>query len=142
MKYKQKLKDGTQIIIDYDPDSTEAMKLISYIQSEGNRIAVFRDSRSYLLNLSDICYFEVVDSKVFVYTDDEVYEIRSSLNELIDSYSRFDFIRISKQLIVNIHKIKQLKTELNGRIRIILENNEALIISRHYASAFRKRLEG
>jgi DNA-binding LytR/AlgR family response regulator len=140
MKYKQKLADGSDIVIEYDDNSEEALKILSYIKTDKTKIKAFLDDRSYLINLNDIYYFEIVDNKIFAYKEKKVFEIRNTIAELINSYKKYDFIRISKQVVVNMTKIKQLKTELNGRIRIILDNDEALIISRHYAYSFRKKL--
>lgn len=85
-------------------------------------------------------YFEAVDSRTFLYTQDDVMEIRQRLYELEAILSNQDFIRISKSLIVNINKIRSLKPELNRTILATMCNGERLSISRKYVPAFRKLL--
>lgn len=51
-----------------------------------------------------------------------------------------NFLRISKSCIVQLKYIRSLKSELDRRIRITLENGEQLIASRQYADELKKRL--
>ena len=51
-----------------------------------------------------------------------------------------DFLRISKQSIVNLRKIKSLKAEINRKIRVTLENGEQIVVSRMYSDELRKKL--
>ena len=51
-----------------------------------------------------------------------------------------DFLRISKQSIVNLRKIKSLKTDVNRKIRITLANGEQIVVSRMYSDELRRKL--
>jgi len=45
-------------------------------------------------------------------------------------------------MIINIDKVKELKSLSSNRIDALLINGEHILISRTYASDFRKRLRG
>ena len=49
-------------------------------------------------------------------------------------------LRISKQSIVNLRKIKSLKTDINRKIRITLQNGEQIVVSRMYSDELRRKL--
>lgn len=81
-----------------------------------------------------------MDNHTFLYTEDDVLEVKQRLYELEVILSDKDFIRISKSQIVNINKIKTLKPELNRTILVTMCNGEQLYISRKYVQAIRNML--
>ena len=103
-------------------------------------ITGYLEGKIVKLSLKDIFYFESVDSRVFAYTSQGVYEIRKKLYELESEYSYTDFLRISKSAIVNVSKISYLKPTLSGRFEATLKNNEKMIISRQYVIDLKKKL--
>lgn len=42
--------------------------------------------------------------------------------------------------IVNLHRVRALKSQPGGRIEVTLETEERLVVSRHYAPLLRERL--
>lgn len=94
----------------------------------------------YFVNSSDVLYFESVDNRTFLYTEDDVMEVKRRLYELEMVLSDKDFIRISKSQIVNINKIRSLKPELNRTVLATMCNGEQLYISRKYVQAIRNIL--
>ena len=83
---------------------------------------------------------EAVDRKTFVYTATESYESELKLYELEQDLVARDFLRISKQSIVNLRKIKSLKADVNRKIRITLQNGEQIVVSRMYSDELRRKL--
>ncbi|MCR5222403.1 MAG: LytTR family transcriptional regulator DNA-binding domain-containing protein [Lachnospiraceae bacterium] len=63
----------------------------------------------------------------------KLYEVEKDLLE-------HDFLRISKQVIVNIRMIKSLRSEINRKIRVTLKNGEQIIVSRMYSDELRRKL--
>ena len=49
-------------------------------------------------------------------------------------------IHICKSAVINLHRIRSLKSRTGGRIEASLENGERLVVSRHYAPLLRERL--
>ena len=104
------------------------------------QIAVRKDNETVLLDTDKILYVEAVDRKTFVYTNADTYESELKLYELEQQLIERDFLRISKQSIVNLRKIKSLKTDVNRKIRITLQNGEQIVVSRMYSDELRRKL--
>ena len=51
-----------------------------------------------------------------------------------------DFLRVSKQSIVNLRKIKSLKADINRKVRLTLVNGEQIVVSRMYSEELRRKL--
>lgn len=118
----------------------EIEKIVSLMRMINMQIAVKREDETYLLDTDKILYIEAVERKTFVYTADASFESDLKLYEIEKELLEQDFIRISKQSIINLRKIKSLKADINRKIRVTLLNDEQIIVSRMYADELRKRL--
>lgn len=92
-----------------------------------------------MLGTDKIYYAESVDKKTFVYTKEKCFETRHRLYELEEILSS-NFFRCSKSLIINMRKIKAVKSELNGRMIAELLNGEQIVISRNYVKDLKRKL--
>lgn len=122
-----------------DSSDPEICGLIKYLDGFDKRICVHQADQFTMLSLRDILYCEFVNRMVFVYTDKDVYPCGMSLAQLETKYT--NFFRCSKSTVINIGQITHLKSELHGRILATLSNGEQILISRHYASELRRRLQ-
>ena len=125
------IKETLSVVIQCNKIDDEVMRLKSHIESFDNKLYAQKDGTQFWVNLSEVLYFESVDNHTFLYTQEDVMEIKQRLYELV---------RISKSLIVNINKIRSLKPELNRTILVTLCNGELLYISRKYVPFVRKLL--
>lgn len=80
----------------------------------------------------EILYFEAVREKVFVYTNDHVYEIKMRLYEIEAEMLPYKFVRCSKSFIICLLQIASIRPALNGRFCAHMKNGEDVIISRKY----------
>jgi len=92
-----------------------------------------------MLGTDQIYYTESIDKKTFIYTKEKCYGTRLRLYELEDTLNA-NFFRCSKSLIVNIRKIRSVRSELNGRMIAELLNGEQLVISRNYVKDLKRKL--
>ena len=92
-----------------------------------------------MLGTDKIYYTESIDKKTFVYTKEKCYGSKLRLYELEETLSA-NFFRCSKSLIVNIRKIRSVKSELNGRMTAELLNGEQIVISRSYVKDLKRKL--
>ena len=123
------------------PDLTpDIERIISLMRMMDMQIPVKRDDETILLDVDEILYIEAVERNTFVYTKDSTYESALKLYEFEQQLPEKDFIRISKQSILNLRKVKSLKTDINRKIRATLLNGEQIVVSRTYAEDLRKRL--
>ena len=118
----------------------EVERIVSLIRIVDMQIPVKQDDETVLLDASTILYIEAVERSTFVYTEDETYESGLKLYEFENQLSQRDFIRISKQGLLNLKKVKSLKADINRKIRVTLLNGEQIVVSRMYSDELRKRL--
>ena len=133
-------KESLQVIIKCRELDDEVMRLKCHIELFDQRLQAKKENELYFVNSSDVLYFESVDNRTFLYTEDAVMEVRQRLYELEMILSEKDFIRISKSQIVNINKIRALRPELNRTLLATMRNGEQLSVSRKYVKAIRNLL--
>ena len=132
--------DDTEVIIRAPHLNNDIERMVAMMRMIDMQIAVRRDNETYLLETDKILYVEAVDRKTFVYTNADTYESELKLYELEQQLVERDFLRISKQSLVNLRKIKSLKTDVNRKIRITLQNGEQIVVSRMYSDELRRKL--
>lgn len=108
-------------------------RLVAAIYMVDRQIMVSRDGELLPLELERVLYMESVDGRCFVYTQEEVYETGHRLYELEQQLGQYLFVRINKSGIVNLKKIQSIRTYVNRRLLLTMENGEQLIASRQYA---------
>jgi len=132
--------DDIAVIIKAPHLNNNIERMVAMMRMIDMQIAVRKDNETYLLDTDKILYIEAVDRKTFIYTNSENYESELKLYELEQQLVERDFLRISKQSIVNLRKIKSLKTDVNRKIRITLQNGEQIVVSRMYSDELRRKL--
>ncbi|MCR4793123.1 MAG: LytTR family transcriptional regulator DNA-binding domain-containing protein [Lachnospiraceae bacterium] len=114
--------------------------IVAMMRMVNMQIAVRKDDETYLLDVDRILYIDAVDRRTFVYTEDETYESELKLYEMEQELLKRDFLRISKQSIVNLRKIVSLKADINRKVRVTLKNGEQIVVSRMYSDELRRKL--
>jgi DNA-binding LytR/AlgR family response regulator len=102
-------------------------------------LTVYLDKQAFLLPVSEVFYIESVDLKSFVYAKGNVYLSKLKLYELEKSLNQSEFLRISKQMIVNLRKIQSISPAGGGRFEALLLNGEKIIVSRQYVPRLKER---
>ena len=132
--------DDIEVIIRAPHLNNDIERMVAMMRMIDMQIAVRKDNETFLLDTDKILYVEAVDRKTFVYTNTDTYESELKLYELEQELVERDFLRISKQSIVNLRKIKSLKTDVNRKIRITIQNGEQIVVSRMYSDELRRKL--
>jgi DNA-binding LytR/AlgR family response regulator len=132
--------DDTAIRIQAPRLNHDIEKMVAMIRMIDMQIGVRQNDETYLLDIEKILYIESVDRKTFVYTQDSTYESELKLYEIEQELLERDFLRISKQSIVNLRQIKSLKADINRKIRVTLKNDEQIVVSRMYSDELRRKL--
>ena len=132
--------DDVEVIIRAPHLNNDVERMVAMMRMIDMQIAVRKDNETVLLDTDKILYVEAVDRKTFVYTNVDTYESELKLYELEQQLIERDFLRISKQSIVNLRKIRSLKTDVNRKIRITLQNGEQIVVSRMYSDELRRKL--
>ncbi|BBM16499.1 LytTR family transcriptional regulator [Enterococcus avium] len=132
-------EDRTEI---YYREMTEQIEIVRQLLEDSvPQLFGLEDGEQVLLSLEEIFYIDTVDKKTFAYLREQVYQIQGSLTFLESALSKHGFCRISKANIVNIQQIERVKSEANMRLKVVLNNQEELVISRYYRKIFQNYLK-
>ena len=131
---------GIEIIVKCKTYNDEVAAILDRIKTNENRILAFIADKTFVIDTGEILYFESVDKKCFVYTENQVYETAFRLYELEHMLSTKGFFRATKSSIVNIAKIKSIQSSFNSVLTLEMENGENLHVSRQYAPILKERL--
>jgi len=102
-------------------------------------LTVYLDEQVILLPTHAVFYAESVEQKTFVYAEKAVYRSRLRLYELEDILGGADFLRASKQIVVNVRKMRSVQPAGGGRFAAKLVNGETIIISRQFVALLKER---
>lgn len=143
MKYtlEQIARGEDEIIIRYKSMTPEVEKIIGFLQDKQKFLYGNLENEKVIVKLSQILYVESVDGRTYAYTDSQVVRLDYSLAQLEGALDDINFFRCSKSMIINIDKVKTLRSLASNRIEATMCNGESVLISRTYASDFRKRLK-
>lgn len=129
-----------EVILKYRELDREMQDVLHFLQHSSAKILAQKDKETFLLQPHEVYFVESVDNRVFLYTKEHVLEVQEPLASFEHKYEHAGLVRIGKSQLVNLHRIKKLKSVLNSRIEVTLESGDKLIVSRHYARSFKSRL--
>lgn len=139
----QKIESGDEsITVRYKELTSKLEKIIGILEKTENKVWGKLDSKTVSISIDDIFYIESVDDKVFAYTGEQVVRLDGTLNSFLMDINDESFFRCSKAMVINVNRVKALKSLASNRIDATLESGEHIIISRRYASDFRRLLKG
>ena len=134
-----KSKEEEEAIIKAVTVTDEITGAIELLEGGSKGIAVIKDDQVHIIKASAVYYIESVDKKTFVYTKDVCYDCKYRLYELETMLGGY-FMRCSKSMIINLKKVRNVKSQLSGRIDATLINDETVVISRGYVKEVKRRL--
>lgn len=145
IKKNNSLNDNEIVIdIQHSDNYKELKQLVDYINhyelKDNNKVMVMDDSYSLLeIEYNDIIMFFSDKKSNYCRTKERKYMVKSRLYEL--EKISMDFIRISKNCIVNIKHIKKFDIGETGKIVVLLDDDTEQIVSRRRTSEIMKYLE-
>ena len=96
------------------------------------RLAVKTSGRVIFVKLADIDYIEAAHNYVELHVDKQSHLLRETLNSIEARLPEDKFVRISRSVIVNIERIKELQPLFYGEYTVTLHNGARLTLSRRY----------
>lgn len=136
--YEPDLKEN-YVEIHYHAMNQEAKDFIDFFRPHKDLLGK-NETELRLINPSELFYCEIVDRRCFAYLENEVWNLEEGLQELCERYRNEGFVRISKSMLVNIHKVKRLSANMNMRTELFLKNGEVVILNRGYRNEFFRTL--
>lgn len=137
------ITDGEEYVRIRYKDLTPSIKrIIGILEGTEDKLWGKTETGTVSIRRKDLLYLESVDDKLFAYTGDKVLKIDGSLNSFMEDFDDGTFFRCSKSMVINVGRVKALKSLSSNRIDATMEGGEHIIISRRYASEFRRLLKG
>ena len=130
----------TEITIICKQIDSELETIISNLSLIDNTVAGKTEDETYFVSLLDVLYFETIDNKTFFYSKDKILETPLKIHQLEEKLSNTNFVRISKSIILNLKKVKSIKSEPNSRLVAALSNGEKVLVSRQYMQYIKNKL--
>lgn len=118
------------INIECNEKQQEIESLIKHIKNYNNVVLVKKDDNSTIEEIlcDDIVFFFSKDGINYCKTVKDLYKIKDKLYE-IENLS-INYIRISKNCIVNVQHIKNFDISETGKIKVNLDNGDFEFVSR------------
>ncbi len=133
--------EDVEIVINCKTIDENVTRIISKLKALEEKITGNKDGKIFILDTNEIFYFESVDKKTFIYMEKEVFQTHLRLYELEERLKNTDFFRASKSTIINLRKVKNIVPMFGGRIEILLDNDEKLVVSRQYVPILKNKLD-
>lgn len=131
-----------ELILNYQQINPEVEEVLFLMEKHRKKLVGKRDGEMIVFSPQEILYVEKVDNRTFAYTVDNEIQLDLSLHAVEMMLGEESYFRCSKSMILNVNKVERLKSLSSNRIDATLTNGEHIIISRTYASDFRKLLKG
>lgn len=144
MKYTiEQIEQGEdELILRYRKLNQEVEYLMNFMSCPEKKLVGSKEGTQLVIDMKQILYIESVDRKTFAYLEDDIVRVEYTLVQLEKMLNSIRFFRCSKSMIINIDKVSVLDSLASNRIDATMCNGEHIIISRTYASEFRRRLKG
>ena len=130
-----------EVIVNYLEMTSQVERIINFIEGENKKLIGWKDKEQKVIDIKAILYIETVDGKTFAYTEEDILRLEYTLSQLEQMLNDINFFRCSKSMIINIDKVDSLRSLPSNRIDAKMVNGEHIMISRTYASDFRRILK-
>lgn len=130
-----------EVIVNYLAMTPEIERIVNFIKGEKTKLLGWNYKEQKVIDIKSILYIEIVDGNTFAYTETDVLKLDYTLAQMEQQLNDINFFRCSKSMIINIDKVDSLRSLPSNRIDARMVNEEHIIISRIYASDFRRILK-
>lgn len=133
-------KDKVGIILD-DSDLEKIRPILEMMAMERSQV-LFQTPHGYVqLNINDITYLEAYGDDIYMHGTEITNQIiKQPLYQLEEILKPYHFVRIGKSFIVNISKIRYIRTAFNAKLDIELVSGTHLEVSRSFVKDFKNAL--
>lgn len=126
---------------DRSPESNRVRQFLHDYQQPCQRLLVKVRGSHHVLNVPEINWIEAADKYVRLHTDSESFLCRQTMNEMETKLVQSGFVRIHRSTLVNLRSIKEVKPNLHGDYKIVLNGGAVLALSRSYKPGFDSQFE-
>jgi|HubBroStandDraft_6_1064221.scaffolds.fasta_scaffold52566_3 two-component system LytT family response regulator len=106
-----------------------------------DRLVVKSSGRVFFLKAEEIDWIEAAGNYVRLHTGKESHLLRETMASLESRLAPERFVRIHRSTIVNIERIRELRSLFHGDYEVILSDNTELVLSRAYREKLNSHLK-
>jgi len=106
------------------------------------RIVFKSRGRIIFLPVTDIRWISAEENYVRIRTHTETHLLRETMVRLQEKLDPEMFLRVHRSSIVNLHHVKEVRTEADGEYAVVLLSGEKLAMSRSYRSRITELITG
>lgn len=128
-----------EIIIRTDKVTEEINRLVSMLDSASRPIIVKKDDVKIIIKPEEIYLLRVEAEGLAIYLESDRYISKDSLKSFEERLPK-NFIRISKQVIINADKLKRVEAGFNASLTVFLENSLKDYVTRNYIALLKNYL--
>lgn len=133
LSQQNNMKRGELALVYHPKNEYLAHYIKNLIEGKMGEIEVVDDYHNrFLVSLLNIYYFEVIDTRVFVYTRDEVYRLMKNFFEVKMMLHHKGFKQINVRTIVNERHVIQYQMLKGCHRKLILDNGESVVSNRQF----------
>ena len=139
---EEKNRSQIEVTILSGPDDNRVSKIVRQLQMADGRLTGYIPGtiKRRVVFLTDIAWIEASRSTALIHlVEGGVLESTSRLNWLEDIFSDTEFVRISRQELVNLDYVTGISPAGSGRMLLSL-GEKKLVVSRKYAPEFKRRI--
>jgi len=129
-----------EVLITYPVKNKTLERIVSLIKSVDTQIECYSDDIVKSVNVSDIYYIESIDRKTVVFCENESYQVKGRLYQILEKLADNGFVQISKYCVLNINKLEKIRSLANSHLEALLSNGKCLYVTRKYLSGIQRIL--
>jgi two-component system LytT family response regulator len=111
------------------------------LQSDyAQRLTVAQGGRIVFVTVCDIDWIEAEGNYARLHVSRKIYDVRETLQALMEKLDPREFIRIHRSTIVNVRRIREVQPWFQGSHIVVLQSGEELRMSRYQRDAVERLL--
>jgi DNA-binding LytR/AlgR family response regulator len=95
-------------------------------------IGIDNEKNHCFIALSDILYIDSSGRDIVIHTEEGIFRINETLENLERKLPPNDFSRISKSTIIRRTAIKKISPSFQMRLKVTMKNNDSVYVTRTY----------
>jgi DNA-binding LytR/AlgR family response regulator len=110
---------------------------------QDNDVIAVNDVRAHgmrLLTRGSILYVMAYGDYMRVFTDSGRYLARGTLADVERRFGPYGFLRVHRQYLANLRRVREVRPQLNGTALLVFENGGEVPVARRHLPALRRRL--
>ena len=125
-------------------DRAHGVEPVEAVAKNGQRYTtriVFRSrGRILFLPVSEIRWIAAEENYVRISAGEETHLLRETMSRLEECLDPQAFLRVHRSSIVNLHYVKEVRSEIDGETSVVLVNGQKVPMSRSYRSRVQRLL--